>query len=66
MICTYLGKNGERGKLGQDMLYVGCYDSMFLFNVCSLVLMIYWDIVRDGLGSEIHFIVWFKMRGTIV
>ena len=24
---------------------------MLLFNVCSLVLMIYWDIVRGGLGS---------------
>ena len=23
----------------------------FMFNVCSLVLMIYWDIVRGGLGS---------------
>ena len=47
----WLGKNGERGKLGQDMLYVGCCDFMLLFNVCSLVLMIYWDIVRGGLGS---------------
>lgn len=26
-------------------------DFMLLFNVCSLVLMIYWDIVRGGLGS---------------
>ena len=24
---------------------------MLLFNVCSLVLMIYWDIVRGGIGS---------------
>ena len=24
---------------------------MLLFNLCSLVLMIYWDIVRGGLGS---------------
>ena len=23
----------------------------FMFNVCSLFLMIYWDIVRGGLGS---------------
>ena len=33
------------------MLYVGCYDFKLLFNVCSLVLMIFWDIVRVGLGS---------------
>ena len=44
-------KNGKMGVSGRICLYVACYDFMLLFNVCSLVLMIYWDIVRGGLGS---------------
>ena len=46
-----MGKNGKMGVSGRICLYVACYDFMLLFNVCSLVLMIYWDIVRGGLGS---------------
>ena len=33
------------------MLYVALCGFMLMFNVCSLVLMIYLDIVRGGLGS---------------
>ena len=50
-IWEIYGKNGKMGVSGRICLYVACYDIMLLFNVCSLVLMIYWDIVRGGLGS---------------
>ena len=38
-----------RGGFVEGVLAVMVF--MLLFNVCSLVLMIYWDIVRGGLGS---------------
>jgi hypothetical protein len=43
--------NGKMGVSGRICLYVACYDFVLGFNVSSLVLMIYWDIVRGGLGS---------------
>ena len=40
------GKKWYLGVSGRICLCAACYDFMLLFNVCSLVLMIYWDIVR--------------------